>query len=206
MGMLKMNVTRVLESLKKKGYCVSLFERSQEAAAYLNGKIDNKTVGFGDSKTLLQLKLYESLSLHNRVFDPQQSLCEADFLKIAKSAAAADVFLTSANAFSKTGELVNIDGCGNRIAGSLFGHEKVYFVVGINKLAATLEDAIWRARNIAAPQNAMRLGLKTPCAREGQKCRDCLSSERICNGMMLYLNKMDSIEMEVVIIKETLGL
>jgi len=101
--------------------------------------------------------------------------------------------------------LVNIDGTGNRVAGALFGHEKVYFVAGINKVVPTLEDAIWRARNIAAPKNAMRLGLRTPCAKKGDRCYDCSSPDRICNGMMIHFKKMNDIDMEIVIINKQIG-
>lgn len=87
----------------------------------------------------------------------------------------------------------------------MFGHEKVYFVVGANKIEPTLEKAIWRARNIAAPRNAKRLGLKTPCAVKADKCYDCKSPERICNGLLIHLRKMNDIEMEVVLIRESLG-
>ncbi len=73
------------------------------------------------------------------------------FNNIAKKCLTTEIYLTSVNALSQTGELVNIDGTGNRVAGALFGHEKVFFVIGTNKLVLTLEDAIWRARNIAAP-------------------------------------------------------
>lgn len=200
-----MNIQKAINSLKQKGYSVSYFENSKDATVYLNHEINKKIVGFGDSDTLLRLKLFESLSLHNEVYDPQHDVYQWGFLEIAKKSMTANVFLTSINAFSETGELVNIDGTGNRIAGSIFGHEKVFFVVGVNKLVPTLEEAVWRARNVSAPRNAMRLGLKTPCAKEGTKCFNCSSADRICNGMMVYLSKMDDIEMEIVIINETLG-
>lgn len=200
-----MNIQKAIRSLKQKGYSVSYFENSKEAVTYLNHEIDNQIVGFGDSDTLLSLNLYESLSYHNKVYDPQHELYGWSFLDIAKKSITANVFLTSINAFSETGELVNIDGTGNRIAGSIFGHQKVFFVVGVNKLVPTLEEAVWRARNVSAPRNAMRLGLKTPCAKEGTKCFNCSSPDRICNGMMIYLNKMNDIEMEIVIINEILG-
>lgn len=86
----------------------------------------------------------------------------------------APVYISSANGVAETGELVNIDGTGNRVAATLYGPEKVYFIVGLNKLAPTLEAAIWRARNIASPLNAKRLNRKTPCAlSEVMKCYDC---------------------------------
>jgi len=127
------------------------------------------------------------------------------FIDTAKKCLTTKIYLTSINALSETGELVNIDGTGNRVAGALFGHEKVYFVAGINKVVPTLEDAIWRARNIAAPKNAMRLGLRTPCAKKGDRCYDCSSPDRICNGMMIHFKKMNDIDMEIVIINKQIG-
>lgn len=200
-----MNITKAITSLRQKGYIVSFFESQQSATLYLNDALDSKTIGFGDSNTLLSLNLYESLSAHNRVYDPQHLLDGWTFLDTAKQCMTTSIFVTSVNAFSETGELVNIDATGNRIAGSIFGHQKVYFIVGTNKLVSTLEDAVWRAQNVAAPHNAMRLGLNTPCAKNGTRCFNCSSSDRICNGMMIYLNKMSDIEMEIVIINEQLG-
>ncbi len=202
--MVFLDVSKTIDSLKRKGYSVSYFENAGEASAYLVKEIENKTVGFGDSETIASLQLYEKLSRHNRVYAPQYSE-EKAFVEAARKSLLTDVFVTSVNAFSETGEMVNIDGTGNRIAGSVFGHQKVYVVVGTNKLVHTLEDAIWRARNIAAPRNAKRLGLNTPCATQGTRCYDCSSKERICNSMVLYLHKMDELEMEIVLIDQPLG-
>ena len=201
-----MNIAKLIAQLERKGYNVSFFEQGKDAVEYLDGKLDNLTIGFGDSNTLLSLNLYEILSNHNKVHDPQHDKNAEGFMKIAQKSLLTDVFITSVNAISETGELINIDGTGNRIAGSIFNHEKVYFIIGVNKIAPNLEEAIWRARNIAAPQNAKRLGLKTPCSKEGKKCFDCCSPERICNGLIIHFSKMNDIEMEVIIINEILGL
>jgi len=200
-----MDIGKVSRVLKGNGYAVSYFENAREAAAYLNEEIDNKSVGFGDSATLLSMKLFESLSSHNEVFDPQHCTFGESFTDTAKKCLTTQIFLTSLNALSETGEIVNIDGTGNRVAGSLFGHEKVFFVAGTNKLIPTLEEAIWRARNISAPKNAMRLKLKTPCAKRGERCYDCASPDRICNSMVIHFKKMSNIDMEVVLINEKLG-
>lgn len=200
-----MDIVAVKEMCVKKGYLVSIFETAEDAAVYLGAKIDHKVVGFGDSVSLLSMQLYEKLISHNRVYDPQNDATN-DFIATAKKALTAEIFITSVNAMAETGEMVNIDGTGNRLAGSLFGHEKVYFVVGANKIEPTLEKAIWRARNIAAPMNAKRLKIKTPCAINGDKCYNCSSPERICNGLLIYLSKMQDIEMELVFIKENIGL
>lgn len=200
-----MDINKVINSLKQKGYLTSFFKDSKDATNYLASKITNVSVGFGDSKTLLTLNLYEILSSNNKIYDPQQNFEKKSFLDIAKKSLTTDVYLTSVNALSETGELVNIDGTGNRIAGCLFGHQKVYFIIGINKIVPSLEDAILRARNIAAPLNAQFLKLNTPCAKEGKKCFDCSSPDRICNGMIVHFKKMSDIEMEIVIIDENLG-
>ena len=129
--------------------------------------------------------------------------------KVAKAlakAAEADVYLTSANGLAETGEILNIDGAGNRVASTLYGHKKVYFVIGANKLAPTRDEALWRARNIAAPRNAQRLGKKTPCAVKGDKCYDCKSPDRICRGLVELWGPMMGMETEVILIGEDLGM
>lgn len=201
-----MDIEKTIESLKRNRYTVSYFETYEEAADYLDNEIDGKVVGFGDSKTMIKMKLYERLSKHNTVYDPNQSVDNDEFVAIAKKTLVTDVFLTSVNAMSETGEMVNIDGTGNRVAGSLFGHDKVYFVVGINKIAVTLDDAIYRARNVAAPLNSKKYDLPTPCVQAGGGCHDCNLPERICNAMVIYYKKMnDTDDMEVVLINEELG-
>lgn len=201
-----MDIEKTVKALKSKGYTVSCHEKWEDAAAYLDRAINHRTVGFGDSATLWSMNLFETLSSHNEVHDPQHCAPGEDFVSTAKKCLTTQIYLTSVNALSETGEIVNIDGTGNRVAGALFGHEKVYFVAGTNKLVPTLEDAVWRAKNRAAPQNAMRLRLTTPCAKKGDRCYDCASPDRICNGMMIHHHKMNHIDMEVVLINEALGL
>lgn len=200
-----MELQKTMEALKSKGYTVVCFRTASEAAAYLNEQVDGKTVGFGDSETLKSMNLYDLLSTHNRVIDPKHCEPGEDFWSTAKKCLTTDLFFTSVNAIAETGEMVNIDGTGNRVAGSLFGHDKVYFVAGTNKIVPTLEDAVWRARNIAAPQNAARHEYKTPCAIRQDHCYDCKSPDRICCGQMIYFQKMRFIEMEVVLIQESMG-
>jgi hypothetical protein len=200
-----MNIEKTIESLKRNGYSVTYFEETEDAAAYLVKELNGVTIGFGDSTTLLSMNLFEQLSVHNKVIDPMHREQGKNFKETALECLTTDVFMTSVNALSSNGELVNIDGTGNRVAGSLFGHKKVYFVFGINKITDSLEDAIWRARNVAAPKNARRWGLKTPCAVKGDRCYDCSSPERICNGLLIHYKKMDDVEMEVIIINKELG-
>jgi len=205
-GKVNMNIQSVIETLKKNRYSVSYFTSSEEAANYLDSNLDKSIIGFGDSATMNHMKLYEKLSAHNIVYDPNQSKDNDEFLEIAQKCLTTQIYLTSVNAMSETGELVNIDGTGNRIAGSLFGHEKVYFVISTNKIEPTLEKAIWRARNIAAPKNAKRYGLLTPCAKKGDRCYNCSSPDRICNALVIHFKKMNDIsDVEIVLIDEELG-
>lgn len=200
-----MNCKNIIQSLEHNRYKVSYFETSNAAAEYIAENVKGFTVGFGDSLTLSTMNLAERLSAHNTVIDPANYSGLA-FKEIALKTLTTDVYITSVNAAAETGELVNIDGAGNRVAGSLYGHQKVYFVFGTNKIEPTLDKAIWRARNIAAPQNANRLAYKTPCAVKGDRCYDCSSPHRICNTLNIYLKNMEDGAGEVIIIDEDLGL
>jgi len=200
-----MNYEKTIKSLKSNGYKVLYFDDSVEASNHLVSNINGETVGFGDSATLESLGLAELLSKNNEVIDPS-TYSGAEFIEVAKKALLTTIFFTSVNGVAETGELVNIDGTGNRVAGSIFGHKKIYFVFGTNKIEPTLEKAIWRARNIAAPQNAKRLGCKTPCAVKGDRCYDCSSADRICNTLNIHLKKMSDVEAEIIIINENLGI
>ena len=200
-----MNISNLKNAFEKKGYQFCYFACADEAAIYLNQVIDQKTVGFGDSHTLYDMGLYELLQTHNDVRSPMHLRDGELFDEAAKRCIQTQVYLLSVNGASEQGELVNIDGHGNRVSCSLYGHEKVYFVFGVNKIAPTLEEAIWRARNIAAPINAKRLGYKTPCAVKGDRCYDCNSEDRICNAMVLHLHKLSRCKVEVIVIGQDMG-
>lgn len=194
------DLQRAERSLKERGFAVRCFATGAEAAAYLDGAVDGVTVGFGGSMTAQELGLYDKLGVHNEVHwhwvnGPQER----------QAAMETQVYITSANGLAETGEIVNIDGAGNRVAATLFGHQKVYFIIGRNKLAPTYDEALWRARNIAAPKNAQRLGCKTPCAVKGDRCYDCKSPGRICRGLVVLWEPMTGTETEVILVDEDLG-
>ena len=191
----------VKKNLEARGFSVRTFATAAEAAAYLNEAIDGKTVGFGGSVTLQDMGLYELLGSHNEVHWHWVNGQEE-----RKTAMGTQVYLSSANGLAETGEIINIDGSGNRVASTLYGHEKVYLVIGRNKLAPTYDEALWRARNIASPKNAQRLGRKTPCAVKGDRCYDCKSPERICRGLVVLWGPMMGMETEVILVDEDLGL
>ena len=189
---------KVRRNLEAEGFTVTCLDTAAQAIDYLDGVLDGKTIGIGGSVTIRDMGLAERLSTHARVYWHWNE----DALE---QAASAQVYLTSVNGLAETGELINIDGTGNRVASGLYGHEKVYFVVGRNKIAPDYDAALWRARNIAAPKNAQRLQVDTPCAAKGDKCYDCKSPDRICRALVVYWEKPKSMDMEVVLIDEDLG-
>ena len=194
------DITKLRANLEERGFATSYFETAQEAADYLDAQIDGVSVGIGGSITVQELGLYDRLTAHNTVHWHWEKGSVAE-------AATADVYLVSANGVAETGEIINIDGTGNRIAATLYDREKVVLIAGVNKIAPDYDQALWRARNVAAPLNARRLNRKTPCAQgEEVKCWDCKSPERICNGLTVLWRKMGGVkECEVVIIGEELG-
>ena len=198
-----MNIQVAMENLQKRGFEVSFFENADMACEYLMQEIHGATVGIGGSMTAMEMGLFEKLGKKNMVY---WHTVQADRETAIRGAARADVYITSANGIAESGEIINIDGAGNRVAASLYGKETVYIVVGINKFADTFDEALWRARNVAAPLNCRRLKLNTPCAQNADRCYDCSSPDRICNGLVVLWRKMFGVKKaEVVIINEQLG-
>lgn len=199
-----MNFDQLKAKLEANGFAVSVFSTGGEASAYLNEQIDRRTVGMGGSMTIAELGLRESLSSHNVVFS--HGFTPGAPAQVQKLAAGAEIYLLSANGIAAdTGEILNIDGTGNRVASSLYGHQKVYLLAGRNKISPDFHSALQRVRNVVAPKNAQRLGRKTPCALRADRCYDCNSPERICRGLTVLYKKMNSMDMEVVLVDQELG-
>lgn len=200
-----MDFTTLKKNLEILGYSVSCFDTAVEAADYINAAVDGQTVGFGGSVTLQEMGLYEKMVSHNHVFWHWKVPEGMNAGEILKEAQTADVYLSSVNGIAETGEIINIDGNCNRVAGILFGHRKIYLIAGENKIAPDYEKAIFRARNIAAPKNARRLNKKTPCAVNADHCYNCKSPDRICRGLSVLWEKPAGREYEVILIHENLG-
>lgn len=195
------DIEKLKQNLLREGFLVSCFDTAQEACAYLNSAIDGVTVGFGGSQTVRDMGLYEQLSGHNQCYWHWDKVNNV----IPPEATNAQVYITSLNGVSENGELINIDGGGNRVASTLYGHQKVYFIIGENKIAPDYDAALWRARNIAAPLNAKRLEKHTPCVQTG-RCMNCTSPERICRALVVLWEKpVLTQDMEVVIVRQSLG-
>ncbi len=195
-----MNVEKTIKNLELRGFTVSHFEDSESAVNYLKDQIHDTTVGIGGSKTVLELGLYEILSENNTVFWHWKSQ-EPDTRQKANASA---IYLSSANAISEDGEILNIDGGGNRLAGQIWGHKKVYIISGTNKICPDFESALFRARNTAAVLNCKRFPHNQPCLAD-DKCHDCRHPARICRALLVLWGPMAGMETEIVLIDKELG-
>lgn len=173
-----------IEKNHMKGFLVN---NREELIELLNQLIENEsTVGCGDSVTLEDLGIYDYLREKNITFYDkyEEGLSKEGKRDIYLNNFRADSFITGTNALTLDGKLFNIDGNGSRVAPMIYGPNQVIVVVGRNKLVDTVEQAIKRTREIAAPLDAKRLNKETPCAKIG-KCVDCRHSQRICNDFVL---------------------
>ena len=195
------NITKTLENLTRRGFQARYFDTSAEANAYLVEALKGQTVGMGGTMTAKEMGLNEALTAAGIPVISHW----AGFT--AEEAAQAQAYISSVNGAAETGELINVDGTGNRVASTIFGHQSLYLVLGTNKLEPDFEKALWRARNIAGPKNAQRLGKKTPCAVKGDRCYDCNSPERICRALAVLWGPPKGFEkVEVIIVGESLGI
>ena len=140
-----------------------------------------------------------------KIIDPYNpALSSEESLELRRQGMTADVMISSANAITLDGKLVNLDGMGNRVAAITFGPKKVILVLGMNKVVSSLDSAMARVKHYAAPVNAIRLGLKLPCVETGL-CSDCNSAQRICNMWGIIEGHMIKERIHVKLVGENLG-
>ena len=191
--------------LEKLGYTAQVFETAAQAKEYLLSAIPvQDSIGIGGCMTVKELGLDEALRARGQQVYWHWGVEPGQVNAMRARAATADTYLCSANAMVTDGRIINIDGFGNRLAATLFGPKKVYLIVGVNKLADTLDAAMDHIKNVSCPQNAKRLGLKTPCAVLGH-CTDCASPDRMCHATLILERKPNSHPMEIVLVNEPLG-
>lgn len=196
-----------LTALKTNGFEVTYADNSKETLDKVMFLIPKEAkVGIGGSVTVRDIGLVEAIEKQgNTIFmDWGKPLELKEKLKVRKEALTSDVYLTSSNAITLQGQLVNIDGTGNRVSAMIFGPKKVIIVAGANKLVDTLDEAFARIRNIAGPLNGKRLNLKTPCALTG-KCTDCNSPDRMCKVTVILEKKPSLSDITIVLVGENLG-
>ena len=192
---------RISETLKKRGFDTEIFASGKNASTRICKIVHGRFVGVGSSMTLECLGLLESLKSNAKevFFHLPGGAGEEE-----RKALTADFYLTSANAISMDGHIVNIDGTGNRVAATCFGPKQVIYVVGKNKITETLDGAMVRAKNTAV-KLAKHFGRRTPCIKTGE-CEDCLSAECICSITTIHRKKPYGINISVFLIDEELGL
>lgn len=199
-----MELTALKERLVALGYRASVFADRDSACDYLAACIGGRTAAVGGSVTVREMKLAERLRKSGRVIWHWEPQAGEDASQLLTEARSAPIYISSVNAIARTGEIVNIDGTCNRLSSILYGHETVYLVVGRNKITENMPSAIDRARNIAAPKNAARLGRHTPCVA-ANRCMDCASPERICRALSVLYSAPRGASYEVILIDEDLG-
>ena len=184
-------------------YCPTAKEAVSKVSSLIN---DGDTVTWGGSATVRDIGLPEFLKSRGtlNILDRDSVPTPEEKQQMYLQAFSADVYLTSANAISEDGVIVNIDGNGNRVAAITWGPKKVIFIIGINKVSPTIESALERARNIAAPVNAKRFDIKTPCKTDG-KCHNCNSADCICSYVHFLRNSRNQGRHVVVLVGENLG-
>lgn len=168
--------------------------------------VEGEKIGCGDSVTLEETGVFEYLRNGNFTFydkhQPNLTSEEKQILYLKNFGT--DTFITGTNAITIDGKLFNIDGNGSRVAPMIYGPKQVIVVVGINKLADTVESAVCRTRQIAAPLDAKRLNKNTPCVKLG-KCIDCKHEQRICNDFVLISRQFSKNRIKVIFINGVYG-
>ena len=198
--MLAQKVIKGLKSRRMNGYYAA--NREEALAQALELIPEGSTINMGGCMSAREIGLFDAVKAGNYNFVDRD---EAEDRRAAMIAAFdADVYLASANAITEDGIMVNIDGAANRIAALAFGPRKLVFIVGMNKVCPDVDTAIKRARNVAAPINAQRFGLSTPCSKTGA-CADCKSADSICCQMLITRFAMDENRVHVVLVNDNLG-
>jgi hypothetical protein len=205
----KERVKRTIENLKKNNIDAIYFENRQSAKTEIIASIrTTSSIAFGGSVTVRDIGLLDELRNGGyKLFDRfAPSITKDEKWEIQRQGLLADVFITGSNAITTQGEILNIDHSGNRVAAMLYGPNKVYIIIGINKIVEDLEEGLRRVRKMAAPLNAKRgeNEYHPPCLELG-KCIDCDSNERICNSLVIIKRQYRTNRITVVIIGEELG-
>jgi hypothetical protein len=206
-------VRRTLRSLRSNRFDVHFAETAEAAKGMVLDMIPlDATVGVGDSATLKQLGILAELQDRgNRVVNPLTRELTLDLVKrglmeaTLRESLSKDVYITSSNAVTQDGKLVNTDRIGNRVAGIAFGAKKVIIVVGKNKIVRDQGEALDRIKQVIAPAHARWKGRNTPCG-DGAACNDCDSADRLCRATLILEMRPSLTDMSVVLVNDYLGL
>lgn len=205
----KEKAAKIIENLKKRNMDGIYCESSKQAVDKILDMIpDGALVGLGGSETIIESGLVDALRKKDiRLLDRyKEGVTKDEVDAMRREGMVSDVYIASSNAVTLDGKLVNIDGTGNRVAAMIFGPKKVILLVGMNKVVRTVEDAITRIKNHAAPLNSVRVNIETPCYHLGY-CNDphCHPPHRICSQLVILEANMVPDRVMVVLVGEELG-
>ncbi len=198
--LLAQKVIKGLESRNMSGYYAENKEDALKKALELIG--EGSSVTMGGCMSAHEIGLVDALKKGNYEFIDRDAYEDKRAAMLA--AYDADVFLSSANAMTEDGILINIDGNSNRVSAIAQGPRKVVFIIGMNKVCADVDSAMKRARNTAAPINAQRFGLSTPCSKTGA-CMNCKSPDTICCQILITRYSRHAGRIHVILVNDTLG-
>ncbi|WP_194611881.1 lactate utilization protein [Clostridium vitabionis] len=200
----RLQAEECVKNLRKHNFDADFFETGAEAAAWLKEHIPaGSTVGIGGSMTLSELGITDWLT-GNPDYKFLDRYHTDDVQKVFRESFFADVYLMSSNAVTLDGCLYNVDANGNRVAALIYGPKKVYVICGVNKIVPTLDDAITRVQQIAAPANNVRLQRPNPCTEFGH-CVKCVKDSSICNQFVITRRSGRQGRIHVLLVNEELG-
>ncbi|MBR4708401.1 MAG: lactate utilization protein [Pseudobutyrivibrio sp.] len=201
--LLAQKVIKGLESRNMKGYYAADKEEALKIALELIP--EQSSISMGGAMSAREIGLVDAVKNGNYNFIEREGLTDEASKRAATLAAYdADYFLASANAMTEDGVIVNIDGNSNRVSMIAHGPKHVIFIVGMNKICDDVDGAMKRARNVAAPINAQRFGLSTPCAKTGS-CMNCKSPDTICCQFLITRYSRHNDRIHVILVNDTLG-
>lgn len=203
----KIQAETIIKNLEKRqmtGYYCAEKEEAVKTAMSLTKP--GTTVSFGGSMTLIESGAMDALKNRSDIHLIDRSLAKSpeEIKQAYRDSFCADTYFMSSNAITADGQLVNIDGNGNRAAALIYGPDQVIILAGMNKIVSTVEDAVQRVRNFATPPNCIRLSKQTPCAATGV-CGDCFSNDCICNQIVITRRSGTPGRIKVILIGEELG-
>lgn len=197
---------KVVEALNKRHFDAYYCQTAKEAVTQVLDLIpEGDVVAWGGSVTMQETGILDAVKGRYQVIDRDTAANREESLAMMRRALTSDTFLMSSNAITEDGQLLNVDGTGNRCAALIFGPKSVIVVAGMNKVVKTIADAESRARNIAAPMNAQRFDISTPCSTTGG-CADCTSPDCICASVVRTRISKPAKKIKVVLIGEDYGM
>lgn len=196
-----------MKNLEKRHFECHYCKTAQEAVKLASELVpSDSTVSFGGSMTLAESGMADILKQRSDItlLDRSKAGSPEEVKEIYHKSLNADYYFMSSNAITVEGELVNIDGTGNRVGALIYGPEHVIILAGMNKVSPSLKEAVSRVKNVASPLNANRLSRNTPCAATGL-CSDCLSPDCICSHTVITRKSAPEKRIKIILIGEPLG-